>query len=277
MKNILLATTIILSSIVNAQTDEGLFEVEYELNGQDLKSYAFTTENCQANTIYKSWENWVTNKEGSSSFLKKHEASNITFKNSQDVYKSIISLVEEENGKTTIINTLTDQNGMTFNENSLEFDKIYTSLHDLANKTKQACVRNELKLANEGLIRLTKDNADAQMKKGTSIKSYLKNSNSLLKLESQKQVLSDKLDLLTNQLERSADDKTVDKLMKRKLKTENTLNSIESKVSDLNTKIQSAEESDKLLDAKISQLSLQIQQQRKNTDSLKKKYSSIVR
>lgn len=277
MKNILLATTIILSSITNAQTDEGLFEVEYELNGQDLKSYAFTTENCQANTIYKSWENWVTNKEGSSSFLKKHEASNITFKNSQDVYKSIISLVEEENGKTTIINTLTDQNGMTFNENSLEFNKIYTSLHDLANKTKQACVRNELKLANEGLIRLTKDNADAQMKKGTSIKSYLKNSNSLLKLESQKQVLSDKLDLLTNQLERSADDKTVDKLMKRKLKTENSLNSIESKVSDLNTKIQSAEESDKFLDAKISQLSLQIQQQRKNTDNLKKKYSLIAR
>lgn len=275
MKNILLAT-IVLSSFANAQVEEGLFEVEYELNGQDLKSYAFTTENCQSATIYKSWENWVSNKEGSSSFLKKHEANNIQFKNSQDVYKSIISVVEEENGKTTIINTLTDQNGMTFNQNSLEFDKIYGSLHDLSRQTKQACVRNELKLANEGLIRLTKDNADAQMKKGASIKSYLKDSNSLLKLESQKQELTDKLDLVTNQLERTADDKSVDKLMKKKLKIENSLNSIESKVNNLNTKIQSAEENDKILDTKISQLSLQIQQQRKNNDSLKNKYNSIV-
>jgi len=275
MKNILLAT-IVLSSFANAQVEEGLFEVEYELNGQDLKSFAFTTENCQPATIYKSWENWVSNKEGSSSFLKKHEASNIQFKNSQDVYKSIISVVEEENGKTTIINTLTDQNGMTFNQNSLEFDKIYNSLHSLSVQTKQACVRNELKLANEGLIRLTKDNADAQMKKGASIKSYLKDSNSLLKLESQKQELTDKLDLVTNQLERTADDKSVDKLMKKKLKIENSLNSIESKVNNLNTKIQLAEENDKILDTKISQLSLQIQQQRKNNDSLKKKYNSIV-
>lgn len=277
MKFFLLAISIVFSSSLFAQTDEGLFEVEYELNGQDLKSFAFTTGNCQANTIYKSWENWVSNKEGTSSFLKKHEASNIKFKNSQDVYKSIISLVEEENGKTTIINTLTDQNGMTFNQNSLEFDKIYSSLQDLSTKTKQACVRNELKLANEGLIRLTKDNADAQMKKGTSIKSYLKNSNSLLKLESQKQVLADKLELITNQLERTSDDKSVDKLMKKKLKTENSLNTIESKVNDLSTKIQSAEENDKILDTKISQLSLQIQQQRKNTENLKNKYNSITR
>lgn len=278
MKILLLAiTTFITSACVNAQSDEGLFEVEYEMNGQDLKSFAFSTDNCSQSLIVKSWENWVTNKEGSSGFLKKHEASNIKFKNSQDIYKSVISLVEEENGKTTVINTLTDQNGMTFNSHSAEFDKIYNQLQDLAIKTKQGCVRNELKLANENMIRLTKENADAQLKKGNSIKSYLKNNNTLLKLESKKQVLGDKLDLIVNQLERESDDKVTDGLMKKKIKTENALRTIEDQVVSLNGKIQTAEENDKGLDAKINQLTSQIQQQRSMSENLKKKFSSIVR
>lgn len=278
MKILLLAiTTFITSAYVNAQSDEGLFEVEYEMNGQDLKSFAFSTDNCSQSLIVKSWENWVTNKEGSSGFLKKHEASNIKFKNSQDIYKSVISLVEEENGKTTVINTLTDQNGMTFNSHSAEFDKIYNQLQDLAIKTKQGCVRNELKLANENMIRLTKENADAQLKKGNSIKSYLKNNNTLLKLESKKQVLGDKLDLIVNQLERESDDKVTDGLMKKKIKTENALRTIEDQVVSLNGKIQTAEENDKGLDAKINQLTSQIQQQRSMSENLKKKFSSIAR
>lgn len=278
MKLLLLAiTTLLTSAYVNAQSDEGLFEVEYEMNGQELKSFAFSTDNCAQNLIVKSWENWVTNKEGSSAFLKKHEASNIKFKNSQDVYKSVISLVDEESGKTTVINTLTDQNGMTFNSNSAEFDKIYTQLQDLATKTKQGCVRNELRLANENMIRLTKENADAQLKKGNSIKSYLKNNNTLLKLESKKQALGDKLDLVVNQLERESNDKVTDGLMKKKIKTENSLRSIEDQVVTLSGKIQTAEENDKGLDAKINQLTSQIQQQRSITENLKKKYSSIAR
>lgn len=278
MKILLLAiTTLMTSAYVNAQSDEGLFEVEYEMNGQDLKSFAFSTDNCSQSLIVKSWENWVTNKEGSSGFLKKHEAGNIKFKNSQDVYKSVISLVEEENGKTTVINTLTDQNGMTFNSSSAEFDKIYNQLQDLAVKTKQSCVRNELKLANENMIRLTKENADAQLKKGNSIKSYLKDNNTLLKLESKKQVLGDKLDLIVNQLERESDDKATDGLMKKKIKTENALRTIEDQVVSLNGKIQMAEENDKGLDAKINQLTSQIQQQRSMSENLKKKFSSIAR
>lgn len=278
MKLLLLAiTTLLTSAYVNAQSDEGLFEVEYEMNGQELKSFAFSTDNCSQNLIVKSWENWVTNKEGSSGFLKKHEASNIKFKNSQDVYKSVISLVDEENGKTTVINTLTDQNGMTFNSNSAEFDKIYAQLQDLATKTKQGCVRNELRLANENMIRLTKENADAQLKKGNSIKSYLKYNNTLLKLESKKQALGDKLDLVVNQLERESNDKVTDGLMKKKIKTENSLRSIEDQVVTLSGKIQTAEENDKGLDAKINQLTSQIQQQRSITENLKKKYSSIAR
>lgn len=278
MKIVLLAiTTLITSAYVSAQSDEGLFEVEYEMNGQELKSFAFSTDNCSQNLIVKSWENWVTNKEGSSGFLKKHEASNIKFKNSQDVYKSVISLVDEENGKTTVINTLTDQNGMTFNSNSAEFEKIYNQLKDLAVKTKQGCVRNELKLANENMIRLAKENADAQLKKGNSIKSYLKNNNTLLKLESKKQILGDKLDLIVNQLERESDDKATDGLMKKKIKTENALKTIEDQVVSLNGKIQTAEDNDKGLDAKINQLTSQIQQQRTMSENLKKKYSSIAR
>ncbi|MFV0155243.1 hypothetical protein OBK03_05600 [Empedobacter falsenii] len=278
MKTLLLAiTTLITSVAVFAQSDEGLFEVEYEMNGQDLKSFAFSTDNCAQSLIVKSWENWVTNKEGASGFLKKHEANNIKFKNSQDVYKSVISLVEEENGKTTVINTLTDQNGMTFNSHSAEFDLIYNQLQDLAVKTKQSCVRTELKLANENMIRLTKENADAQIKKGSSIKSYLKNSNTLLKLESKKQALGDKLDLVVNQLERESDDKMMDGLMKKKIKTENALRTIEDQVVSLNGKIQIEEDKDKRLDAKINQLTTQIQQQRLMSENLKKKYSSIAR
>lgn len=278
MKIVLLAmTAFITSSYANAQSDEGLFEVEYEMNGQELKSFAFSTENCSQSLIVKSWENWVSNKEGSSGFLKKHEANNIKFKNSQDVYKSVISLVDEENGKTTVINTLTDQNGMGFNSNSPEFDKIYTFLQDLAVKTKQSCVRNELKLANENMIRLAKENADAQLKKGNSIKSYLKNNNTLLKLENKKQVLGDKLELIVNQLERESDEKAIDGLMKKKIKTENALRTIEDQVVTLNGKIQTAEENDKGLDSKINQLTSQIQQQRSMSENLKKKYSSIAR
>ncbi|MFV0196822.1 hypothetical protein OBK01_01215 [Empedobacter falsenii] len=278
MKTLLLAiTTLITSVAVFAQSDEVLFEVEYEMNGQDLKSFAFSTDNCAQSLIVKSWENWVTNKEGASGFLKKHEANNIKFKNSQDVYKSVISLVEEENGKTTVINTLTDQNGMTFNSNSAEFDLIYNQLQDLVIKTKQSCVRTELKLANENMIRLTKENADAQIKKGSSIKSYLKNSNTLLKLESKKQALGDKLDLVVNQLERESDDKMMDGLMKKKIKTENALRTIEDQVVSLNGKIQIEEDKDKGLDAKINQLTTQIQQQRLMSENLKKKYSSIAR
>ena len=277
MKNILLAITMITSAFVNAQNDDGLFEVEYELNGQQLKSFAFTTDNCSANIITKSWGNWVANKGGSTGFLKKHEASNIVFKNSKDVYKSAINLVEEENGKTTIINTLTDQNGMQFTNNSPEFEEIFGRLQDLGVHTKQACLRNDLKLANENMIKLTKDNADAQLRKGSSIKSYLKDSNTLLKLENKKQILGEKLDLVTNQLEQISDEKAIDGLMKKKLKAENSLKSIEDQAVKLNAKIQAAEENDKGLDAKISQLTTQIQQQRAMTENLKKKYSTIAR
>ena len=166
---------------------------------------------------------------------------------------------------------------MQFTSSSAEFNEIYNRLQDFGYQTKQACVRNDLKLANENMIKLTKENADAQLKKGTSIKSYLKNNNALLKLENKKQLLGDKLDLVVNQLERASDDKAIDGLMKKKMKTENSLRSIEDQVVSLNTKIQTAEDNDKGLDAKINQLTAQIQQQRLISENLKNKYSSIAR
>jgi chromosome segregation ATPase len=277
MKNIILAITLVVSGFATAQTDEGLFEVEYELNGQQLKSFAFTTDNCSASIITKSWNNWVANKGGSVAFLKKHEANNIQFKNSKDVYKSILNLVEEENGKTTVINTLTDQNGMQFTSSSPEYNVIFGRLQDLGQQTKQACIRNDLRLANENMIKLTKENADAQSKKGNSIKSYLKDSNSLLKLETKKQLLGEKLELVTNQLEQQSDEKSVESLMKKKLKSESSLKSIEDQVVKLNAQIQTSEENNKGLDEKINQLTTQIQQQRTITENLKKKYSTIAR
>ncbi len=272
----LLAISFVAAGFVNAQVDDGLFEVEYEMNGQNLKSYAFVTNGCSSSIIYKSWENWVANKEGTTTFLKKYEANNVKFKNSDDTYKSIISLVEEEDGKTTVINNLTDQNGMQFNDNSPEFDEIFLRLQDFSIQTKQACVRNELKLANENMIRLTKENADAQMKKGNSIKSYLNHNNTLLRLETKKQVLGEQYALLTDQLERATEDKAIDVIMKKKIKTENTLKKIEDQVVLLNSKIETAEDYDQVLNSKINHLTNQIQQQRKVTEDLKRKYTSIT-
>ena len=89
--------------------------------------------------------------------------------------------------------------------------------------------------------------------------------------------MGDKLELVVNQLERESNDKVTDGLMKKKIKTENSLRSIEDQVVTLSGKIQTAEENDKGLDAKINQLTSQIHQQRSITENLKKKFSSIAR
>ena len=83
--------------------------------------------------------------------------------------------------------------------------------------------------------------------------------------------------MIVNQLERESDEKAIDGLMKKKIKTENALRTIEDQVVTLNGKIQTAEENDKGLDSKINQLTSQIQQQRSMSENLKKKYSSIAR
>lgn len=260
-----------------AQENENIFEVEYELNGAQVKSLAFSVENCSQTIIHNTWQNWVMNKGGSFNILKKYEANNLQFKNSDDRYKVTLSIVEDSPTKKTIINTLTDQNGMYFSESNPDFNEIYEKLLDLSFQTRKACVRNSLRVANEAMIRLSKQNVDLQSRKGSAIKSYLKSNNELLKLENKKMLLADKLDLLQNQLERSSDDKKIAELMKRKSKAENSFATLESKIESLTAKVSMAEQESELLDKEIDVTTSQLQTQREMINTFKNKFNSIQR
>lgn len=278
MKRIfVLAITTLFANFGLGQENEGLFEVEYEMNGKQMNSFAYSVENCSQNLVYSTWQNWVENKGGSSTILKKYEANNLQFKNSDDRYKVILSIIEDSPTKLTLINTLVDQNGMYFSENNPDFAEIYEKLRDLAFNTKKACVRNNLKVANELMINLSKENVSLQTKKGTAIKSYLKSNNTLLKLENRKTVLGEKLELLENQLERASDDKKIDALMKKKEKTFSTFKSVDEKIMTLTGKVTMAEENSKVLDDQIDGVTTKLQAQRNVIDHLKEKFIKIQR
>lgn len=278
MKRILaIAITTLLASIGYGQENEGLFAVEYEMNGKQMNSFAYSVENCSQSLVYSTWQNWVVNKGGSSTILKKYEANNLQFKNSDDRYKVTLSVVEDSPTKLTLINTLVDQNGMYFSESNPDFNEIYEKLRDLAFNTKKACVRNNLKVANESMITLSKENVSLQTKKGTAIKSYLKSNNSLLKLENRKTILGEKLELLENQLERSSDDKKIDALMKKKNKTLASFRSVDENINTLTGKVTMAEENSKVLDDQIDRVTSQLQAQRVVIDNLKEKFIQIQR
>ncbi len=277
MKQLMLSFLVLLGNLGFAQDNQELFEVEYELNGKQNQSYAYTVENCSQNTIYNTWQNWVLNKAGNFSILKKHEANNLQFKNSDDRYKVILSIVEDSPTQFTIINTLTDQNGMSFSNSNPDFNEIYEKLRDLSYQSRKACVRTALKGANESLIRLTKENVAIQSKKGTSIKSYLKSSNELLKLENKQALLVDKLDLLENQLERATDDKQIDQLMKKKNKIVSKATGLETSIQSLVVKIATAEEQNRVLDQKVEEINNLYKSQRINLESLKSKFIAIKR
>ncbi|WP_322971971.1 hypothetical protein [Faecalibacter sp. LW9] len=278
MKRILaFAVTTLWFSFGWGQDNEGLFAVEYEMNGKQINSFAYSVENCTQTLAHSTWQNWVENKGGSSSILKKYEANNLQFKNSDDRYKVILSIVEDSPTKLTLINTLIDQNGMYFSESNPDFNEIYEKLRDLAFNTKKACLRNNLKVANESMISLSRQNVSLQTKKGTEIKSYLKSNNALLKLENRRTVLGEKLDLLENQLERASDDKKIDALMKKKNKTLSTFKSVEGNINTLTSKVTIAEENSKVLDDQIDHVTSQLQAQRNMIDQLKLKFNKIQR
>lgn len=277
MKYLVLVFSLLFTNAIYAQENEGLFEVEYELNGQQMKSFGYSVENCAQSLVYNTWQNWVLNKGGSFNILKKYEANNIQFKNSEDQYKVTLSIVEDSPVKLTLINTLMDQNGMYFSESNPDFSEIYERLRDLSFQTRQACVRNNLKVANESMIRVSKQNVDLQTKKGASIKSYLKANNELLKLENKKTMLIEKLDLIQNQLERASDDKKVDVLMKKKAKTEANFVSVDTKIQTLTAKVKLEEENNQGLDGQIDIVTSQLQTQRSNIETLKAKFQQIQR
>ncbi|MBS7332370.1 hypothetical protein [Faecalibacter bovis] len=277
MKYLVLAVSLLFTGVNFAQENEGLFAVEYEMNGRQMNSYAYSVENCSQTTVHNTWQNWVLNKAGSFSILKKNEANNLQFKNSKDSYKIILSIVEDSPTKLTLINTLQDQNGMYFSENNPDFNEIYEKLRDLSYQSRRACVRNNLRIANESMIKLSKQNVELQTKKGTSIKSYLKSNNELLKLENKRTLIGDKLDLLENQLERASEDKQIDVLMKKKTKEVNRFKSLDEKIQILTGKVMMAEENNNVLDDQIDVVTSQLQTQRIAIDNLKTKFESIQR
>ena len=277
MRYLVLAISLLFSGASFAQDNEGLFAVEYEMNGNKINSFAYSVENCSQTTAHNTWQNWVLNKAGSFNILKKNEANNLQFKNSQDRYKIILSIVEDSPTKLTLINTLIDQNGMYFSENNPDFNEIHEKLRDLSYQSRKACVRNNLRVANEAMIRLSKQNVELQTKKGSSIKSYLKSNNELLKLENKRTLIGDKLDLLENQLERAADDKQIDVLMKKKTKAVNKFQTLEENIDVLTGKVSVAEENNNVLDDQISVITSQLQGQRTIIDNLKSKFEAIER
>ncbi|RLZ07346.1 hypothetical protein [Faecalibacter macacae] len=277
MRYLALAVSLFFSGVSFAQENEGLFAVEYEMNGRQMNSYAYSVENCSQTTVHNTWQNWVLNKAGSFNILKKNEANNLQFKNSQDSYKIILSIVEDSPTKLTLINTLQDQNGMYFSENNPDYNEIYEKLRDLSYQSRRACVRNNLRVANESMIRLSKQNVELQTKKGSSIKSYLKSNNELLKLENKRTLVGEKLELIENQLERASDDKQIDVLMKKKTKEVNKFKTLEDKIQVLTGKVTMAEEYNNVLDGQIDVVTSQLQTQRSAIDNLKSKFESIER
>ncbi len=277
MRYLILLSLMIAGNFSKAQENETLFAVEYELGGNKIDAYAYSVENCSQSIIHNAWQNWVLSKEGSFNILKKYEANNLQFKNSDDAYKATLNIVEDAPTKYTIINTLMDQNGMYFTENNPDFTEIFERLKDLSFQTRRACVRNSLKFSNEMMIKLNKQTVDLQTKKGNDIKSYLKSTNELLKLEYRKNLVGEKLDLLENQLERASDDKKIEALMKKRNRVEKQFISLENNIETLNSKLKSLEESSNGLDGQIDILSSQIGSQRTLTNNLKEKLENLQR
>ena len=132
MRYFFLLSLMIVGGFGKAQENETLFAVEYNLNGSQIDSYAFSVENCSQNLVLNTWQNWVLSKEGTFNILKKYEATNLHFKNSDDFYKSTLNIIEDSPTKFTVINTLVDQNGMFFSESNPDFSEIYERLKDFS-------------------------------------------------------------------------------------------------------------------------------------------------
>lgn len=277
MKRFVLLFLMCSGALLQAQENETLFAVEYEMNGNKIDSYAFSVENCSQTMVLNTWQNWVLSKGGSFNILKKFEANNLQFKNSDDSYKSLLNIVEDSPTQFTIINTLIDQNGMHFSQNNPGFDEIYQRLVDFSFQARKACVRNNLKFSNEMMMKLNKQNVSLQTQKGNDIKSNLKITNELLKLEARKNLAVEKLELLENQLERSNDDKKIDALMKKRDRAEKEFIKLEMNVDNLSNKLKFLEENNDVLDTQIDVLSSQIKAQRSVTNSLKDKLNNLKR
>lgn len=268
--------SIFLSSILLAQEGK-LFEVEYDVKKQTIQTLGFTIAKCSNISIQNTWTDWVKARNGKLALLNKNEANDVTFKNSPEKYKVNLNLVDEGNDSLTVITTLVDTNGMFVSSSSMDYQEIYSKLQDLSYEMRKGCYRYELTQANEYLMRLTKQTIDAQSNKANLMKKTLKNQNEFLKLETKKNLESQKISTIESQLSFEEDDKQISKLSNQKNKSESKYNSYDTKSAKLNTAIQSANIEMEQIDVTIEGYDKSIKAQNDLIETLKSKLNNIYR
>lgn len=268
--------SIFLSSILLAQEGK-LFEVEYDVKKQTIQTLGFTIAKCSNISIQNTWTDWAKARNGKLALLNKNEANDVTFKNSPEKYKVNLNLVDEGNDSLTVITTLVDTNGMFVNSSSMDYQEIYSKLQDLSYEMRKGCYRYELTQANEYLMRLTKQTIDAQSNKANLMKKTLKNQNEFLKLETKKNLESQKISTIESQLSFEEDDKQISKLSNQKNKSESKYNSYDTKSAKLNTAIQSANIEMEQIDVTIEGYDKSIKAQNDLIETLKSKLNNIYR
>ena len=275
-KRIAFVFSIFLSSILLAQEGK-LFEVEYDVKKQTIQTLGFTIAKCSNISIQNTWTDWAKARNGKLALLNKNEANDVTFKNSPEKYKVNLNLVDEGNDSLTVITTLVDTNGMFVNSSSMDYQEIYSKLQDLSYEMRKGCYRYELTQANEYLMRLTKQTIDAQSNKANLMKKTLKNQNEFLKLETKKNLESQKISTIESQLSFEEDDKQISKLSNQKNKSESKYNSYDTKSAKLNTAIQSANIEMEQIDVTIEGYDKSIKAQNDLIETLKSKLNNIYR
>ena len=268
--------SIFLSSFLLAQEGK-LFEVEYDVKKQTIQTLGFTIAKCSNISIQNTWTDWAKARNGKLALLNKNEANDVTFKNSPEKYKVNLNLVDEGNDSLTVITTLVDTNGMFVNSSSMDYQEIYSKLQDLSYEMRKGCYRYELTQANEYLMRLTKQTIDAQSNKANLMKKTLKNQNEFLKLETKKNLESQKISTIESQLSFEEDDKQISKLSNQKNKSESKYNSYDTKSAKLNTAIQSANIEMEQIDLTIQGYNKSIKAQNDLIETLKSKLNNIYR
>lgn len=275
-KRIAFVFSIFLSSFLLAQEGK-LFEVEYDVKKQTIQTLGFTIAKCSNISIQNTWTDWAKARNGKLALLNKNEANDVTFKNSPEKYKVNLNLVDEGNDSLTVITTLVDTNGMFVNSSSMDYQEIYSKLQDLSYEMRKGCYRYELTQANEYLMRLTKQTIDAQSNKANLMKKTLKNQNEFLKLETKKNLESQKISTIESQLSFEEDDKQISKLSNQKNKSESKYNSYDTKSAKLNTAIQSANIEMEQIDVTIEGYDKSIKAQNDLIETLKSKLNNIYR
>ena len=273
-----LYTIFSLLILSNLYAQEGkIFDVEYDVKNQTVQTLGFTIAKCSNTSIQNAWTDWVKARNGKLALLNKNEANEVTFKNSPEKYKATLNLVDEGNDSLTVITTMMDSNGMFVTSSSMDYPEIYERLRDLSYEMRKGCYRYELTQANEYMIRLSNQNLDLQKQKGKLMQSMLKNQNELLKLETKKNIETEKLSTIESDLIMTTDDGKIDKLMKQKTKVESSYYSYDTKITKLNEAIKAANIQMEQLETSSAGVNQISTSQSKLIESLRSRLNNIFR